>query len=163
MSNIPQGDERLLPSVYDRLIDRNPESQSETAKSQSQVIHEMKASLRRDLENLLNARWSCKSWPPDYEELDLSLINYGIPDFTGVNMGGLDNKKRLIEIVRLAIEKFEPRLIEFKIEAITDTNNVNRILSFRVDGLLQAEPYPEQVVFDTSLDVHSSEFEVKHS
>ena len=78
-----RGEQRLMPSIIDRLIDLEPLNLSEPAKSQGQVVFEMKISLRRDLENLLNTRWSCISWPPDYEELDLSLINYGIPDFTG--------------------------------------------------------------------------------
>lgn len=158
-----RGEQRLMPSIIDRLIDLEPLNLSEPAKSQGQVVFEMKISLRRDLENLLNTRWSCISWPPDYEELDLSLINYGIPDFTGVSMGSPENQKRLIQIVKRAIEKFEPRLIEFSIEINNEIDNVNRTLSFRVDGLLQSEPFPEQVVFDTSLDVHSSEFQVKSS
>ena len=78
-------------------------------------------------------------------------------------MGSPENQKRLIQIVKRAIEKFEPRLIEFSIEINNEIDNVNRTLSFRVDGLLQSEPFPEQVVFDTSLDVHSSEFQVKSS
>lgn len=156
-------DSRLLPSILDRLIDLDPGAESEPIKSQSQVIHELKASLRRDLENLLNTRWACVSWPPNYEELDLSLINYGIPDFTGVNMGGPENQARLIQIVKRAIEKFEPRFIKFTVELKTNVDNIDRILSFRVDGLLQARPFPEQVVFDTALDIHSSEFEVNPS
>ena len=158
-----QEEQRLLPSIVDRLIDLSPSVPNEPAKSQGQVVFEMKASLRRDLENLLNTRWTCVLWPPEYEELDLSLINYGIPDFTGVNMGSPENQKRLIQIVKRAIEKFEPRLINFTVEIINQIDNVNRTLSFRVDGLLQSDPYPEQVVFDTSLDVHSSDFEVKAS
>ncbi len=158
-----RNEDRLLPSVYDRLIDHQPNLQTESPKSQSQVIYELKQSLRRDLENLLNTRWTCTKWPPDYEELELSLINYGIPDFTGVNMGGPENQNRLIQIVRKAIEKFEPRLIKFTIELSRKVDNIDRTLSFRVDGLLHSEPFPEQVVFDTSLDVHSSEFEVKSS
>ena len=157
------GEQRLLPSIIDRLIDLEPMKASESAKSQGQIVYEMKISLRRDLENLLNTRWSCISWPPDYEELDLSLVNYGIPDFTGVSMGSPENQKRLIQIVKRAIESFEPRLIKFSIQINNETDNVNRTLGFRVDGLLQSDPYPEQVVFDTSLDVHSSEFEVKSS
>ncbi|MDG1872695.1 MAG: type VI secretion system baseplate subunit TssE [Mariniblastus sp.] len=160
---INQSEQRLLPSLLDRLIDFNPLSATESVKSQSQLIQEMKVSLRRDLENLLNTRWPCISWPPQYEELELSLINYGIPDFTGVNMGGPDNQKRLMQIVKHAIEKFEPRLLKFSIEIKSETDNINRTLSFRVDGLLRAEPYPEQVMFDTALDIHSSEFEVKSS
>ena len=158
-----RNEDRLLASVYDRLIDLNPNVQTESPKSQSQVVYELKQSLRRDLENLLNTRWTCTSWPPDYEELDLSLINYGIPDFTGVNMGGVENQERLLQIVTRAIEKFEPRLIKFSIEVRNTGTRIDRMLSFRVDGLLHAEPFPEQVVFDTSLDVHSSEFEVKSS
>ena len=161
MSTTSSGEELLLPSMYDRLIDLDPGSKTESPKSQGQVLHELKASLRRDLENLLNTRWSCKSWPPDYEELDLSLVNYGIPDFTGISMGGVENQARLLQIVRLAIDKFEPRLIKFSVEPVKNTDNIERTLSFRVDGLLQAEPFPEQVVFDTSLDVHSADFEVK--
>ena len=157
-----RNEDRLLASVYDRLIDHNPTSETETPKSQSQVLYELKQSLRRDLENLLNTRWTCVAWPPDYEELDLSLVNYGIPDFTGVNMGGPENRERLLQIVRRAIENFEPRLIKFTIE-VNRSNRLDRMLSFRVDGLLHAEPFPEQVVFDTALDVHSSEFEVKSS
>jgi len=78
-------------------------------------------------------------------------------------MGGPENQNRLIQIVRKAIEKFEPRLIKFTIELSRKVDNIDRTLSFRVDGLLHSEPFPEQVVFDTSLDVHSSEFEVKSS
>ncbi len=156
-------EQRLLPSVLDRLIDHNPNLLTESPKSQSQVIGELKASLRRDLENLLNTRWSCASWPPDFEELDFSLINYGIPDFTGVNMSGVKNRDRLMKIVKLAIEKFEPRLIRFTVKIKSKVNDLDRMLSFRVDGLLQAEPYPDQVVFDASLVVQSSEFDVKPS
>jgi len=162
MPEVPQ-EQRLLPSVFDRLIDLYPDIPTETPKSQSQVIGELKASLRRDLENLLNTRWSCTSWPPDYEELDLSLINYGIPDFTGINMSNIKNRDRLMKIVKLAIEKFEPRLIQFSVKIKSKVNDLDRMLSFRVDGLLQAEPYPEQVVFDASLDVQSAEFDVKPS
>jgi type VI secretion system protein ImpF len=162
MAEISQ-DQRLLPSVFDRLIDLEPERPTESPKSQSQIISELKTSLRRDLENLLNTRWSCTAWPPDYEELDFSLVNYGIPDFTGINMGGQKNRDRLIKIVKLAIEKFEPRLIRFTVKVKNKANDLDRMLSFRVDGLLRAEPYPEQVVFDASLDVQSSEFDVMPS
>ena len=154
---------RLLPSFLDRLIDLDPFSPTESPKSQSQVIYEMKLSLKRDIQNLLNTRWSCVSWPPDYEELDLSLINYGIPDFSGINMGSPENQQRLIQIVERAIKNFEPRLIKFSIELNEEIDNISRTLAFRVDGLLRSEPFPEQVIFDTSLDIHSAEFEVKSS
>ncbi len=78
-------------------------------------------------------------------------------------MGSPENQQRLIQIVERAIKNFEPRLIKFSIELSEEIDNISRTLSFRVDGLLRSDPFPEQVVFDTSLDISSAEFEVKSS
>ena len=153
-------DDQLLPSLYDRLIDHDPSSREESPQSRSQILFEMKQSVRRDLQNLLNTRWRCVNWPPDYEQLELSLINYGIPDFSGVNMGGPDAQKRLIEIVERAIEFFEPRFLRFSLIASTNKHDFDRTLRFKIDGLLKAEPSPEPVTYDTTMDVSSAQFEV---
>ncbi|MEM7784367.1 MAG: type VI secretion system baseplate subunit TssE [Planctomycetota bacterium] len=153
--------DQLLPSILDRLIDHEPSIREEAPSSRSQILFELKQSVRRDLENLLNTRWKCVHWPPDYEQLELSLVNYGIPDFSGVNMGGPDNQKRLIQIVERAIDYFEPRFARFSLVEKRNRDSFDRTLRFKIDGLLKAEPSPEPVSFDTSLDVHSAEFEVK--
>lgn len=154
-------DDQLLPSVFDRLIDNEPSIKEESPHSRSQVLFELKQSVRRDLQNLLNTRWKCTVWPPDYEELDLSLINYGIPDFSGVNMGGPESQNRLIQIVERAIEFFEPRFLRFSLVANRRKNDFDRTLRFKIEGLLRAEPAPEPVSYDTVMDVSSAEFEVK--
>ena len=87
-------DQLLVPSVLDRLLDDHPEQRQELPKARHQVLRELKQSVRRDLENLLNTRWRCVSWPPNLDELELSLVNYGIPDFTGVNMGSPAERDR---------------------------------------------------------------------
>ena len=153
--------DQLMASVYDRLIDLDPTGTSEAPKSRSQVLFELKQSVRRDLQNLLNTRWKCVSWPPDYEELELSLINYGIPDFTGVNMGGPEEQKRLIQVVERAVGYFEPRFLRFKIQPADKTHDFDRTLRFKIEGLLRAEPSPEPVSYDTQLNVNSAEFELK--
>ena len=81
-------DKPLLPSVFDRLIDDDPQGQREVSKPRAQVLREIKQAVCRDLENLLNARQRCGAIPPDLKELDVSLVNYGIPDFTGAGMSG---------------------------------------------------------------------------
>ena len=153
-------DDQLLPSLYDRLIDNDPSSREESPQSRSQILFELKQSVRRDLQNLLNTRWRCVNWPPDYEQLELSLINYGIPDFSGVNMGGPDAQKRLFEIVERAIGFFEPRFLRFSLIASTNKLDFDRTLRFKIDGLLKAEPSPEPVTYDTTMDVSSAQFEV---
>lgn len=152
--------DQLLPSVFDRLIDDDPTTAEEKPSSRSQVLFEMKQSVRRDLQSLLNTRWKCVNWPPDYEELDLSLINFGIPDFSGVNMGGPEAQKRLIEIVERAIEFFEPRFLRFSLRLSTNQHEFDRTLRFKIEGLLKAEPSPEPVSYDTTMDVSSAQFEV---
>ena len=154
-------DDQLVPSVLDRLIDREPAIKEESPRSQNQILFELKQSVRRDLQNLLNTRWRCEVWPPTYEELELSLANYGIPDFSGVNMGGSENQKRLIEIVERAIEFFEPRFLQFSFAAMPNQNEFDRTLRFRIEGLLKAEPAPEPVAYDTVMDVSSAEFLLK--
>ena len=154
-------DDLLVPSIFDRLIDDNPSVAEESPHSHRQLLFELKQSVRRDLQNLLNTRWKCNVWPPDYEELELSLVNYGIPDFSGVNMGGPENQKRLIEIVERAIEFFEPRFVQFSLVATNSENESDRTLRFKIDGHLHAQPSPEPVSYDTSMDISSAEFEVK--
>ena len=76
-------DQPLLPSLLDRLIDEEPDDSREPPKSRSQLLRELKQSIRRDLENLLNTRQRCRSWPENFDELTVSLVSYGIPDMAG--------------------------------------------------------------------------------
>ena len=151
-------DDLLSPSVFDRLI--VDEADDRGNKSRDYLLYELKENVRRDLQNLLNTRWRCEVWPPDYEELELSVVNYGIPDFTGVSMGGPDNQKRLLDIVKQAISTFEPRLAEFELIPIKNRNEFDRTSRFKIEGMLHAEPAPEPVTYDTQMIVNSSEFEI---
>ena len=52
-----------------------------------QVLREVKQSIRRDLENLLNTRRQPRPLPPGLEELEASLVSYGVPDVSGSGFG----------------------------------------------------------------------------
>jgi len=52
----PLTQESLIPSVLDRLLDDDPASAREAPKARTQVLRELKQSVRRDLEWLLNSR-----------------------------------------------------------------------------------------------------------
>ena len=99
-------DQPLTPSVLDRLLDDEPQNPHEVPKARHQVIREMKQSVRRDLENLLNTRWRCLNYPANLDEMELSLVNYGIPDFTGVNMASPSERERLRQIIERIVRKF---------------------------------------------------------
>lgn len=156
-------DQPLTPSVFDRLLDDVPANTRETAATRRQVLRELKQSVRRDLENLLNTRQRCGQWPESLEELETSLVNYGIPDFTGVNMTIPSERDRLSGIVRRVIEQFEPRFKSVRLQLLENADEFDRTLRFRIDGLLNVEPTPEPVVFDSQLEPTTSTFEVKSS
>jgi len=156
-------DDQLLPSVLDRLIDENPHDVSEPARSRNQVLHQLKKRVRRDLQNLLNTRWRCESWPPKHDEIDKSLLNYGIPDFSGAVVDGVNDAKQLIEAIRRAIDTFEPRFASYDIEIVENKNHFDRTLRFKIEGLLHAEPAPEPVSYDTMLEIATAEFKIRQA
>ncbi|HUT09707.1 MAG TPA: type VI secretion system baseplate subunit TssE [Thermoguttaceae bacterium] len=156
-----EADQPLVPSVLDRLLDDRPDVKREPAKSRSQVLRELKQSLRRDLENLLNTRWRCTSWPEDLDELELSLVNYGIPDITGADLGSAAERERFRRLVEKVIRHFEPRFKQVKVEMLDKAQPLERTLRFRIDALLHAEAAPEPVVFDSMLQPATGNVEVK--
>jgi|TARA_B110000014_G_C20092058_1_gene571883 type VI secretion system protein ImpF len=153
-------DQQLTPSLLDRLLDDEPGNQREAVKQRHQVLREMKLSVRRDLENLLNTRWRCVAWPPNLEELETSLVNYGIPDFTGIRFASANTQDELRSILEAVIRRFEPRFSQVRVELITNADSLDRTLRFRIDAMLHAEPVVEPVVFDTTLKTSTGDFEV---
>jgi len=160
MAGIKQ-DQPLVPSLLDRLLDDEPENKREAPKSRNQVIRELKLSVRRDLENLLNTRYRCEVWPPELDELELSLINYGIPDFTGANLGLTKTREEFRRVIETIVKKFEPRFKTVKVIGLDNTEPLDRTMRFRIDAMLHADPAPEPVVFDSALEPATGMFEVK--
>jgi len=154
-------DQSLLPSVFDRLLDDEPDNSRETARSRRQVLRQLKQSVGRDLENLLNTRQRWGEIPETMEELQHSLVNYGIPDFTGINMSLPSERQRLRGIIERVIMRFEPRFKSVKVQLLENADSFDRTLRFRIEGLLHVEPSPEPVIFDSQLEPTTANFEVK--
>jgi type VI secretion system protein ImpF len=162
MTRIPI-DQPLTPSVLDRLLDDDPTATRETAKMRTQVLREMKQSLRRDLENLLNTRRRAKEVPQDLEELAISLVNYGIPDITGSDLGASANRADFAGVLEQILRDFEPRFKSVRVEMLENPEPAQRVLRFRIEGLLYAEPAPEPIAFDSALEPATGSVEVKGS
>lgn len=157
MSRVPN-DRPLIPSVFDRLIDLEPHRRTETPLGRTQVLQQMKESVGRDLQALLNTRCRATSWPPALKELDRSLFAYGIPDCVGISTGSREQQEQLRRMITRAIEAFEPRLINVQVR-LADTNDpTDRALRFRIDAMLKVDPAPEPVIYDSKLDATSGDF-----
>ena len=160
MARIPAG-LPLQSSLLDRLLRDEAPGERRPGGRRGQSVREIRESIRRDLEDLLNTRVRCLSWPKDLYELGRSLVNYGIPDFTGTSVASPENQEDFVVIIQRAIERHEPRFRGVSVKLIKSPDPLDRTLRFRIDATLQADPAPEPIVFDSALEPLTGGFQVK--
>lgn len=151
---------RALQPLLDRLMDDNPDALQDRPIGSVEALTILRASVRRDLEALLNARRRHRSWPRDLGELDTSPVGYGIPDFTAGAMNDPKRRDALRGEIEATIRRFEPRLATVKVTLAADDDGMNATMRLRIDGLLHADPAPEPISFDTTVDTSTTEVEV---
>jgi type VI secretion system protein ImpF len=149
----------ILPSLLDRLIDDEPDNSEEPLSRRFQDIDELKQAVARDLEAMLNTRREAlEELPAEFAEVNRSLLVYGLPDFTSLNLLG-SQRDRLRRAIENTITTFEPRLERVRVTVENPKAN-DRALRFKVEGLLKIEPAPEPVAFDTVLHLTTQEYRV---
>ena len=149
----------LQPSLIDRLIDLEPENRKEAPGSQSQSLRQLKDSVRRDLEWMLNTRRTPVEPSARAKELLRSSFCYGLPDLTGMALDTVQARGELARILETAIGAFEPRLRNVS-AALQPQIAGSRELRFQIEALLVMEPAPARVYFDTTLELISGEYRV---
>jgi len=154
----PQGPVTL--SVLDRIIDQEPKNRSEAMPTYAQTLRLLKASLRRDLEFLLNTRRTPEEAPDSASELQRSVYHYGLPDLTTLSARSVTDQNRLLKLIETVVANFEPRLANVKV-SLTPVTGTNRVLRFLIEGMLRIDPAPEHIAFDTVLELTSGQYEVR--
>ena len=155
---------QLLPSLLDRLLDDHPEETREPAWREVQVVRVLKASLCRDLQNLLHAHRLLTTIPEVYSELKTSLLNYGLPDLQSMEVREDHDLGLLCRLIEESIQAFEPRLQGVRVRPVIDAEGkkpIDRRVRFEIEAVLVVEPLREPVLFSSSLDVASGEFAVE--
>jgi len=145
---LSDGRRPLLGSVLDRLLDPGPEREA----SRRESLAALRASVRRDLEALLNTRRRCLDWPADAAELNTSLLAFGVPDFTGTDLATVAAQDAYCRMIERTIRRFEPRLLSVEVARVANADPLDPTLRFRISALMHAEPAPEPLVLDSSLD-----------
>lgn len=156
--------ERLQPCLLDRLTDDEPGSASESRDKRVFSSRMMRQAVLRDLSWLLNT--AQRIGPEDREntpEAYTSVLNYGVPDLTGITAGGLDIVSLEKTIMR-AVRAFEPRIMpgSLRITAAINENEMSgNALVFEVRGDLWAQPIPEPLYLKTEVDLETGQFAVE--
>ena len=152
--------DRLQPALLDRLTDDAPHARSETGGYRAVSMRQLRASVLRDLSNLLNAHalYDCASLSA-HPRAEASVVNYGLRDVTGKALSSLDVAALAREIER-AILRFEPRIAArtLRVSPLPPAGLAARTsVAFLVEGDLWAQPYPERLWFKTELDLESGQ------
>jgi len=151
----------LVPSILDRLIDSEPGKAAEGYGSRTQMLKELRESVRRDLQNLLNTRTPSLSLSGYGAALTHSIINYGIPDFAGADLSSAEDKEKFRALIEAVIKRYETRFKSVQVKILEGDGETDRALRFRIDALLNVEPAVKPVVFDSSLEPVTRTIEVK--
>lgn len=143
---------KLRPSIIDRLFDDEPHIQTEQKVEHHQLLKQMRASIRRDLESLLNSRYYLIQPSSEFTEIDKSIFNYGLPDLTTVNIMNVERRNAFIKQLENTLKTYEPRFKSVKISFLENEDEIDRTLRFRIDTVIYADPAPEVVIYDSTLD-----------
>jgi type VI secretion system protein ImpF len=124
-------------------------------------LRELRASVARDIETLLNTRRELLfDVPPDMEEVRKSILLFGLPDFTHYSLLNPQDRKSLRRAVEETLATFEPRLKSVRV-TLEARDKYDMTLRFRIDALLRTDPAPEPIMLDASLSVVNSQYTVR--
>jgi len=154
------GGEHIQPCLFDRLIDENPEARKDSRNERVITLKRYREGVLRDLGWLLNAKAHLDSENLHlFGEAEDSVVNFGIPDFSGQLSSGLDIGK-LEQLIRQAVERFEPRIMPktLTVKAVKNERRLGpSILAFEIRADLWASPFPEQLYFRTQIDLETGQ------
>lgn len=154
--------ERTVRSSFlDRLIDRNPRGGADRTVSWEESVRALKASVLRDLDWLLNTRRGVDSNTELTPEVRRSVFNYGLPDIGSMGTASPDTHRLLVENVEETVELFEPRLSNVRTSLVESSGMNKQELHILIEATLEMDPSPEQVAFDTVIDVSTGRFTVE--
>lgn len=145
----------FVPGLLDRLM-----SDPMSAGGQRQTAEQLKDSVARDLEALLNTRLAL---PPhlldDYPLARASVLDYGLADFAGMCLSSSEDREAVCASIKRAIETHEPRLTDVSASFEPDDGSVNR-LSFVITARLVTGAAGETVNFSAVLQPSSLHYAV---
>lgn len=158
MSDIER--KKLLSPVLDRLLG---ESNSIDYNQSHQVIRQLRESVRRDLESLFNSRYSFLSPSSTQPHLKFSIVDYGLPDLSSVNLSSQDTRKAFFKEMEKVILSYEPRIKSVSVKSEHEIDIEDPSIRFRVEATLHFNPASEIIIFDSSINPVTQTVEISEA
>jgi type VI secretion system protein ImpF len=145
--------------LFERLVDSEPRSREEEAQPFRILdVRALKESVRRELARLLNTRRHTRRGEQNDGE-EMTVIDYGLPDFSSLSASSGDDQNRLAAVVAAAVTAFEPRLEGVRVH-VERLRQEDRALLLRVEARLSIGTVAEPVSFPILVRAKSGEAEV---
>lgn len=157
--------ERLQPSLLDRLTDDEPGKADESREKRVISATRLRDCVTRDMSWLLNCVNLGGDTLADYPDVASSVLNFGVPDLTGAALSGI-KADALQRKVRDAILAFEPRLTPgtLQVTVKADTQRMDgQSLVFNIASEMWAQPIPLNLYLKTEVDLETGRFNVSES
>ena len=135
-------------TLLERIAVCDDRTRSRVEPTATEDLEALMNSVRNHLVHLLNARHGMSEGMPDY----------GLPALTDLTIGSGDYVQAVQEAIRVAIEKYEPRLRHVRVSRVTDDEG-RHTLAFRVDAALISQSGEHRVWYQTEV-TGSGEYEV---
>ena len=173
--------ERLQPSLLDRLTDLDPRSSTEPLEARVLTRQQLRAAVLRDLAWLFNAnraepsRRSGKVARPPHIEADLAMwrqaphaqrsaLNFGLASLSGESVGKLD-LRAVSDDIKQAILDFEPRIdattLEVDVQIDGSVRDHHNQLKLVIRGHMWNQPVPLELLLSASMDVETGQAAVR--
>ncbi len=165
MTNIHHIQDKLLPSIFDRLTDYAPRKRTESKSALIMNSKQYKASVLKDVMNILNtnATFTLDEQVNIPTNILNSTLNYGTPALSGTMISNVNWDEVETEL-RLALIRFEPRLDPKSIDVTIHFNDEYQIsqnrLVIEIHGKLILNPYSNELWLRTSMDVETGHFQL---
>jgi type VI secretion system protein ImpF len=155
----------LMPTLLDRLRDDAPHRQHEAPGEYAVTRTQMRDIVQRDLAYLLNTTNIEEHIDrARYPEAAASTVNFGVPPLAG-KFTATRQWADIETIIKQAITDFEPRLVPASLSVTPLPDEDGEVhynaLAFEVRGLISMDPYPLEFLVQSSLDLETSQLNVR--
>jgi type VI secretion system protein ImpF len=160
--------ERLQPSLLDRLTDDEPASSREAIEARVLSKNQLRAAVLRDLSWLFNtSRAEPDPMRGDPDEVSIwrdapqarnSVLNFGIPSLSGISISSM-HFEAIENAVRQAIVQFEPRIdpktLVVEVNREGGFNIQHNSLRLVIRGHMWNQPVPLELLLSADVDVET--------
>jgi type VI secretion system protein ImpF len=145
------------PSLFDKLF---PGEESLRRSLRRLSVEELKESVARDIESLLNMRMIfTEDMLARFPQCQKSILTYGMDDFAGRSLASHYDRVFICRSLEQAIARHEQRLKNVKV-ALEINSRATSVLFFAITAILDVGPAHEPVAFDATLQPSTLQYSV---